>query len=65
MYDSLQNINDKDENFVHLSLHLFLIFKDMPILMVLQNFKGGTYEILENLVSYRNTAYVPCQHVQY
>ena len=34
MYNSLENINDKDQNFVHLSLHLFLIFKDMPIIMV-------------------------------
>jgi len=34
MYNSLQNINDEDKNFVQLSLHLFLIFKDMPIIMV-------------------------------
>jgi len=86
MYNSLQNINDEDKNFVQLSLHLFLIFKDMPIIMVqsvhnhiqwlqnfqlwqvileLQNFRGRTCKISEKLVSYRSTAYVPGQHVQY
>jgi hypothetical protein len=34
MYNSLQNIDDEDKNFVHLSLLLFLIFKDIPIIMV-------------------------------
>lgn len=34
VYNSLQKINDKGQNFVHLSLHLFLIFKDTPIIMV-------------------------------